>query len=240
MGPILFDTGYAEHFHVATTPFPERLYRWTTPVYLPQSQTLRSQLARFDLAPDDIRLCVISHFHGDHIAGLRDLTAARFIVMRAAHADLEKRGRVSSLLHGLLPVLLPGTFTERVRFAESYDTVPLSSPWTALGPGFDLIGDRSILGVALPGHAAGHMGLIVRDAIDREVLLAADASWSIQAIQKNQLPSLLVRPLIHDWAGYGRILGQLHELTLRHPELVILPSHCETSLANYQTDWGAQ
>jgi glyoxylase-like metal-dependent hydrolase (beta-lactamase superfamily II) len=76
-GAILFDTGYAEHFLRATSGFPERLYRWTTPVTLPPEACLQAQLARHGLALHEIAAVFASHLHGDHIAGLRDLPNAR-------------------------------------------------------------------------------------------------------------------------------------------------------------------
>ena len=79
-GAALFDTGYAERFFAATQPFPERLYRWITPMTLPPEETLTAQLARLGLRPADIRVSLISHLHADHIAGLRDLPQARFIL----------------------------------------------------------------------------------------------------------------------------------------------------------------
>jgi len=239
-GAILFDTGYARHFHEATQVFPERIYRWLTPVVQPPHQQLSRQLARFGVALGDVRLCILSHYHGDHVAGLRDLPNAGIMVMRAAHEDLRRRGRLGALIHGLLPRLLPADLDARTRFAEMQPAVTLAEPWNSLGAGHDLIGDRSLLGVALPGHAAGHMGLLLRDSDGRQVLLSADAAWSIQGIREFRMPSRLVRPILDDWRAYRGTLDRLHRLSVAHPELVILPSHCSTSLGAYQYSWGLQ
>ena len=42
--PDPYDTGYAERFDEATSPVPERFYRWLTPVTLPPHQHLLAQL----------------------------------------------------------------------------------------------------------------------------------------------------------------------------------------------------
>jgi len=236
-GPILFDTGYATHFMHATTPFPERLYRWATPVTLPAQQTLAAQLQRFGCAPSDIGLCVISHFHADHIAGLRDLPNARFICTATGYARMAESKRIGGLMQGLLPVLLPVDFQHRVQFAEHQPKITLSAPWQAFGEGFDLLGDGSLIGIALPGHAAGQMGLLLQDQAGRDVFLCADACWSHAAFQELRMPSLLARPLMDDWRTYRQTITCLHTLAGRHAELVILPSHCEQSLAAYQPGW---
>jgi glyoxylase-like metal-dependent hydrolase (beta-lactamase superfamily II) len=239
-GPILFDTGYAEHFHTATGPFPERLYRWTTPMRLPRHQTLESQLARFGLMLRDVRTCIVSHFHGDHIAGLRDLPAASILTLKSGYSALRSQGRWRGLLKGGLSSLLPPDIEQRVRFAESSRPLRLPEPWCELGEGYDLFDDGSVTGVPLPGHASGHMGLIIRDTDDRQVMLAADACWSLTALRDMKLPSSWVRPMMHDWRCYRSTFETLHEVCRRHPEIVILPSHCETSLSNYQSAWSLQ
>jgi glyoxylase-like metal-dependent hydrolase (beta-lactamase superfamily II) len=240
VGPILFDTGYSSHFHSATQPFPERLYRWATPMRLPSNQTLQRQLARHNLELKDIALCVVSHFHGDHVAGLRDLPNATILAMQSGYEILEHRGRWRALLGGNLPALLPDNLPSRLQFAESKPAVILPSPWSELGRGFDLLGDQSILGVPLPGHAPGQLGLLIRDASDRQVLLAADASWSMRAVTASRMPSVLTRPIIHNWQVYRSTLGVLHRASLSHPEISILPSHCEASLSGYQPSWAEQ
>jgi glyoxylase-like metal-dependent hydrolase (beta-lactamase superfamily II) len=240
IGPILFDTGYAEHFLEATGPFPERLYRWATPMRLPPNQMLEKQLARFAVTLSDVRLCVVSHFHGDHIAGLRDLPYATILAMASGYDELRQRGRWKGLMRGVLPSLLPPDAGRRILFAESKPAVPLPTPWTEFGEGYDLLGDQSVIGVPLPGHASGHMGLLVRDREDRSVLLAADASWSFRALREFKMPSPLVRPVIHDWHRYKSTLSLLHEVSVKHPEITILPSHCDTSLSSYQPSWSRQ
>lgn len=239
-GPILFDTGYAEHFLDATETFPERLYRWATPMRLPANQMLEKQLARFAVALSDVRLCVVSHFHADHVAGLRDLPRAAILAMASGFEELRFSGRWKGVMHGGLPSLLPPDACRRIQFIESKPPVPLPAPWTEFGDGYDLLGDQSVIAIPLPGHALGHMGLLVRDFDDRAVLLAADSSWSFRALREFKLPSPLVRPVIHDWRRYKSTLHLLHEVSQKHPEITILPSHCDASLASYQSSWARQ
>jgi glyoxylase-like metal-dependent hydrolase (beta-lactamase superfamily II) len=232
-GAILYDTGYADHFLDATAGLPERLYRWLTPVTLPPTQRLGAQLARSGLTFSDIRYCVISHFHADHIAGLRDLDKALFIASRPDVEHLHGCSRYGGLIKGLLPALLPPDFHSRLRLAESYPTRPVGAGWAGLGEAHDLFGDGSVLALRLPGHAPGHLGLSLRDSEDRPVLLCADASWSRRAWQEQRLPSLLARSVIHDWSAYKATLSQLQTLARREKELIILPSHCAESLRAY-------
>ena len=233
-GAILYDTGYSPRFIEATRPFPERLYRWVTPVRLAESQHLQRQLANRGLRIDDIRICLISHFHADHIGGLRDLPRARFFALRADVVAFAASGRVASLMKGFLPALLPDDFPARLSFADDRPLLSLGKAWSGFGGGFDLFGDGSLLAIPLPGHAAGHMGLLLRDQDDREVFLCADACWSERAWRELRYPSCLARPVMHDWPRYRETLQKLHRLGTDHAELAILPSHCLASLNAYR------
>ncbi|WP_159065318.1 MBL fold metallo-hydrolase, partial [Xanthomonas citri] len=117
-GALLYDTGYAAHFFRATDPWPERLYRWTTPVNLPVDETLGAQLSKRGVSLDDIAWCLISHFHADHVGGLRDLPNARFMCLRADYQQLRSCSRVGGLRRALLPQLLPDDFDQRLQFAD--------------------------------------------------------------------------------------------------------------------------
>ena len=41
IGYILFDTGYSNQFRIATESFPDRLYRWITPVTIDNKKTAK-------------------------------------------------------------------------------------------------------------------------------------------------------------------------------------------------------
>ncbi|WP_115046916.1 MBL fold metallo-hydrolase [Xanthomonas arboricola] len=236
-GALLYDTGYAAHFFRATDPWPERLYRWTTPVRLPAHATLGAQLARRGVQLEEIAWCLISHFHADHVGGLRDLPNARFICLRADHQQLRACSRIGGLRRALLPQLLPEDFDRRLQFAEQAPMRALTGAWQGLGAAYDLFDDGSVLAVPLPGHVPGQMGLWVRDQHDREVLLCADAVWSSATWATLQWPAWPTRLLMHDWHAFRRTVQQLHALSLAHPELAILPSHCQPSLDRYQPEW---
>jgi len=84
-GIILYDTGYAKHFAQHTKRFPYNLYPLITPVLFREEESLANQLADDGIAAGDVRAIIISHYHGDHIAGLRDFPKARLISSRAGY-----------------------------------------------------------------------------------------------------------------------------------------------------------
>jgi glyoxylase-like metal-dependent hydrolase (beta-lactamase superfamily II) len=219
-GWVLFDTGYADHFLAATNPFPERLYRWLLPVRLPATEQLTAQLGRLGVEPGDVTRVVVSHFHGDHISGLRDFPAARVSASREGLRQMATTGRWSGTRLGLLPALLPDDVNARFDPVDDLPPVPVG-PFT----GRDLLGDGKLLAVELPGHLAGHLGLLL--TTDRgPVLLAGDAAWSLRAIREDTPPARVVVRGLHDPDALLETLHRLHELALARPELTMLPSHC--------------
>ena len=232
-GPILYDTGYAERFWPATTPFPERIYRWITPVHLPEEERLATQLGRLGIALGDVRKVLISHLHADHVAGLRDLPGAGFLALRGDVLACLGRTGWQALRRGFLPALLPPDFPARLALVDERPVVDLGPSWAPFESGYDLLGDGSLVGIPLPGHSPAQLGVLLRTTDGRPVLLAADSCWSARAWREGRMPSIVARPLFADWGDYRRTLAGLRQLADRQPELAIIPSHCAETLASF-------
>ncbi|KFN50593.1 MBL fold metallo-hydrolase [Arenimonas composti] len=224
-GHLLFDTGYSRHFFRATDGFPERLYRWVTPVHLRTGASFAEQLQREGIAAGDIAWVLLSHLHGDHVGGVGDFAKARIGLARAAWDELCALGRVAALRRGLIPRLLDEDARRRLHFFEDCAAAALPAATAGFGQGRDLFGDGSVVIVPLPGHARGHVGLLFEDA-EGPVLLVADAAWSSAAIRDNVPPPALVTAWLGDTARYRDTLAKLQALQRAQPALRIVPSHC--------------
>lgn len=228
-GVVLFDTGYTPRFADQTARLPESLYARALPVTVAPEQTAVAQLAGLGVDAADVRTVVLSHLHPDHVGGARDFPAARFVVRRAALDPLRLPRGLRRLRRGVLPGLLPADLADRTTHVE--DLLPavgaIAGP---LGPGHDVLGDGSLVAVPLPGHAAGHLGLLVRTAGLR-VLLVGDAAWSTRAITHLELPHPVVRLVTHHWPDYRATVSALHDLGRDDPGLRIVPSHCPQAIA---------
>jgi glyoxylase-like metal-dependent hydrolase (beta-lactamase superfamily II) len=226
-GPVLFDTGYDPAFVTATRPFPERLYRWTTPMTLAPGEAVSEQIGRLGLKPDDIKTVVLSHFHGDHVAGLHAFPKARLFCARAGIEDLRRRSRFGQVRRGLLAGLVPDDCEARATYFEDRPRVALPRDYAPFDSGADLLGDGSLIAVELPGHCPGHWGLAVRDAWDRRVFFIGDAAWSSRSVRDNVPPPRFTTALLGQTAPYRRTLAELHQLWARNPDIRLTPSHCQ-------------
>jgi glyoxylase-like metal-dependent hydrolase (beta-lactamase superfamily II) len=206
-GWMLWDTGYAPHMLTETARLPYRFYRWATPLRLDPALAVAAQLDRFGLQPSSINTIIISHFHADHIAGLRDFPAA--------------------LRCGYLPTLLPTDFAERATLLPAFTdpVVPF------LGASHDLFGDGSLRLVNLPGHARGQIGLLAHTT-QGDDFFVADGAWLRRAIRDVRPPARATRLIVDDWAAVQRTLANLHAFAQAYPTWRLIPTHCPEVFAH--------
>lgn len=233
-GVVLYDTGYGEAFIRATERFPERLYRWVTPVRLGPAQTARAQLSTQGIDASDVRAILISHFHADHVAALEDFPRAEFIYLPEAYDAVRRLSRLDGLRHGFLPELIPRDFSER-SVPLNGRRVPLPEQCAPFREGIDVFGDGRLRAVPLPGHARGQLGLFV-ESEQGLFFLVADACWTSRSFRERRMPHPVTRLLVDDHQAYESTLSRLHELAQRGGELRIVPSHCEEALRRYAVE----
>lgn len=232
-GPILVDTGYANHFFTQTKSFPYRFYRWLTPVTLEPEEDALSQIRKRGLHPSDIQYIVLSHLHADHIAGCMDFPDATFICSRIEYAYVENTSGFKALKRAFLPGLLPEDFTTRVQWIEDGSITPVQEQFSPFTHAYDLFSDGSLLAVHLPGHSPGQYGLFLQ-TLSQTIFLAADSCWIKASYEQNILPHPLSNALTHSAVDYRMSLEKIHQLSLNHPEIQIVPSHCLETWEQFQ------
>lgn len=229
-GPMLFDTGYSRRFFDETKKFPNRFHRWITPVTLHEEDLLINQLAAYGVRPQDVTRVFISHFHADHIASLPDITRSRYIYMPHAYAHLRNLPPFEGIKHAFMRGLIPNDFDDRSQEVDLSKPTLLSEIYAPFTKGYDLLGDGSVMGVELPGHALGQMGIFVRDETEKLFFFVADAAWLKRSILENLPPHRITNLLFPDPAAYRETLGNLHTYQLTHPETLVIPSHCDETI----------
>jgi glyoxylase-like metal-dependent hydrolase (beta-lactamase superfamily II) len=230
LGWVVCDTGYGARFFEATRGWPQRLYRWATPVTL--RGTAAVALRKLGVRPEEVEHVIVTHFHADHIGGLREFTRAKFYHHAGALAPLLACGSFKQTRAAFLPGLMPEDFAERSvgvkaeAFAESGEL-----PFKA----YDIFGDGSVRLVELPGHAPGQVGLEYEDDAGR-TLYCADAFWRKEQIERGVNLPRLTRGLQWDGAAYGATIGKLRELAGRKTHRLLACHDEETQ--RYVADQG--
>lgn len=224
-GLVLFDTGYAGRYFELTAGFPGSLYGLTAPASFREEQGVAHQLRARGFDPADVRTVILSHFHADHIAGAADFPRARYLYVRAAYEKLKALRGLDALRAAYLPGLLPTDFEERARYVEELPMKRFPSELAPFKWGRDLFGDGAVVIVDLPGHAPGHFGVLVASE-PQPVFLVADACWMARSYRENKAAHWLGQLIYEDPLRARVTLLELHQLHRRHPNLLIVPSHC--------------
>ena len=220
-GWLLWDTGYSSYLLDETRRWPFFLYRVATPLRLRPDLSVAAQLPRFGLGVNDIRHIIVSHFHADHIAGLRDIPNANIIAARTAYEAVRPLRGFGALRRAFVPKLLPSDIEQRLRLIDEFSSDVLPE----LGPTCDLFGDGLLRLIQLPGHARGQLGLLAQTTRG-PLLFAADGCYLREAVRTNRPPHRITHLIVDDPLQVRETLQRLHLFSLARPDVEIIPTHC--------------
>jgi N-acyl homoserine lactone hydrolase len=178
-------------------------------------QELPAAMAAAGLQLDDVSEVVLTHAHGDHIDGLvhvRKRVLSNEVELRYAAAPFPR------VMRRVLRQPLPLGFGPE---AFSLD----GGSFGAFKRSRELSDDGRIVAVDTPGHTPGHVSVICVDDSDRHVMLAGDATDTLEQLRSLRADAIGPDPKVHV-ATMETILAHCAE----HPT-VYLPSHDPESAA---------
>ncbi|MCF8253744.1 MAG: MBL fold metallo-hydrolase [Bacteroidia bacterium] len=225
MGWILFDTGYTDRFFKATDSFPNKLYALITKVTIEKKDEVKQQLKSYGILPEEIKHIIISHFHADHIGGLKDFENATFYCSQTAYQQVKKINNLLSFSKGILKYLIPHDIEKRLKFIETICEPEMDD---IFGKRYNLFNDDSIYVYELPGHAAGQIGIYLQTN-KAKYFLIADACWDERAFKILAFPHPIVRSFFDSWKDYKNIIQKIKRFHEKNTDVIIVPTHCETT-----------
>lgn len=224
-GYILYDTGYTQRFYEATKRFPNKIYGLITKVEIEEHEEVANQLRANGIDPAAIKHVIITHFHADHVAGLKDFPNATFYASKRAFEHTKNLPRSIAFSKGVLKQLLPLDLEKRVVFIDEKCSKVATE---IFGHSYDLFSDNSIQVYDLPGHAAGQIGIRL-ETEKQQYFLIADACWLKRSYQDHVLPNPVVRLFFHSWKDFKLSLKNIHSFHQANPTVLIVPTHCSAT-----------
>ncbi|EAY26799.1 MBL fold metallo-hydrolase [Microscilla marina] len=221
-GWILYDTGYTRRFHQATGWFPNKIYALLSPVVIREQDEVKAQLQQAGIAPEDIKHIIITHFHADHVGGLKDFPNATFYASRQALDYTLSLSAWTAFSKGVLKDLLPKNLKQRTVLIDE-TCEKMTDP--IFGHKYDLFGDDSLYIYELPGHAAGQIGVML-ETKQRPYFLVADACWIKRSYEEVIPPNPIVVLFFHSWFDFKRTLQKMHDYHVANPQTLLVPTHC--------------
>ena len=170
---------------------------------------LPAVLATVGLTPADVDQVVLTHMHGDHMDG-------------AVHLELPVLVHDAEWAHAHAPVsrMFQRALRQPIPDGVDFRPVPLDGgPFGAFAASRPLTGDGRVVAVATPGHTPGHVSVVCVDDEGRHLLLAGDATDTLEQLRARRADAVAPKPKVHV-ETLDRILahGRAHET-------VYLPSH---------------
>jgi glyoxylase-like metal-dependent hydrolase (beta-lactamase superfamily II) len=179
------------------------------------SDELPRALSAVGLAASDLDTVILTHLHSDHADGAVHAPGPVLV------SDVEWRTATSAL----------GRLAQRISRAPIPDGVDFrptaltDGPFGAFTASLRLTGDGRVRAVATPGHTAGHLSVVAIDDEGRHVLLAGDATDSLEQLHARRADPVAPRPSLQV-ETIDRILAHGRD----HPT-VYLPAHDHESRA---------
>jgi len=176
---------------------------------LSAAQELPGALQAAGFAPADVTEVVLTHHHGDHVDGTAHLTAP----VRLHAAELRHlQAPFSRVMRRVLRQPLPPRFAPQTFELDG-------GAFGAFERSRALSADGRILAVATPGHTPGHISVLCVDDEGRHVLLAGDATDTLEQLHARRADAVGPDPEVHR-VTLERILAHCREHAT-----VYLPSH---------------
>jgi N-acyl homoserine lactone hydrolase len=180
-----------------------------------REQELPAAMTAAALKLEDVSEVVLTHAHGDHVDGLVHVHS------RVLCNDAELRytaAPFASVMRRVLRQPLPAGFAP--------DPFALDGgPFGAFEHSRVLSDDGRIVAVGTPGHTPGHVSVICVDDANRHVLLAGDATDTLEQLLSLRVDAVAPDPKVH-LATMQAILAHC-----AHHPTVYLPSHDPDSAA---------
>ena len=174
-----------------------------------REQELPHALRAAGLSIEDVDEVILTHHHGDHVDGLPHLSAPVRI-----HADelAFLSAPFSTVMRRVLRQPLPRGF-DPAAFALD------GGPFGAFERSRAFGEDGRIVAVGTPGHTPGHISVIAVDDDGRHVMLAGDATDTLEQLRSRRADAVAPDTQVH-----VRTLERILAHCAEHPT-VYLPSH---------------
>jgi N-acyl homoserine lactone hydrolase len=182
---------------------------------VPVDQELPGALAAVGAGIGDIDQVVVTHMHGDHMDGAVHLRQPVLV-----------HDQELAFAHTLSSRFFQRVLRQPIPAGVDFTPVALDAgPFGAFAASRPLTADNRVVAVATPGHTPGHISVICVDDDGRHLLLAGDASDTLEQLRARRPDAIAPKAKV-----FVQTLDRILAHSREHPT-VFLPSHDPDSAA---------
>ena len=220
-GSVLIDTGLAPR-NIENASLLESLGHRLLGFKTRTDTTAVHGMLQTGLKPANVGQILITHYHNDHIGGLRDFPNARFVGSRTEYERIMRLSRQRQTAGAFNPDLLPPDFAERLVPIENLprETRPELAPFADIREWLP-----DVFLVNLPGHTRNQFGVYL-PTLDPPTFWLADAVWQLKTLDSQaSTPPAIVNVIKDNWRIYQETIQRLRTLRVTHPDWRLISSH---------------
>jgi len=173
---VAFDTG--NNSMVAKDPvgyWSEAVVKAYTPV-MKDYEEFQVQIKKMGLSPGKLKCAILSHGHLDH-AGAIDNFKGTNVPLYFQKIELEEINK--AIASGTKTAYIPDDF----KIMNELNIKTIEGV-------FDIFGDQTVVAFPTPGHTPGHQSLLVKLSTGKNLVLAADAMYTLENMTEAIPPGL--------------------------------------------------
>jgi len=181
---------------------------------LTREQELPAQVDRLGYRVEDIRTVILTHFHEDHVGGLRYVPDAKVVAAQAEWESLKMKA------FGFVPII----YRPSISAVKVWEPVSFTSgPFRSFDASQDLLGDGSVILLPTPGHDPGHLCVLVRME-GYEVLVTGDIMYTLRHLAVDDVRAIQFGGKFLEQQQVDSI-RRIQRLRQALPHMVIVPGH---------------
>lgn len=208
LGNILYDTGYSKLIY--KNGIVSRIYNLANKTYFEEKDLIINKLNGIKV--DKI---IISHAHPDHIGALKYFKDYELITSEEVFESIERHKLKDLVFKNMVPEII-----EKKSILKEKSNYEFLNKY--FDETYDILKDKSIIGVKLNGHSKGQIGLYVPEY---KMFFVADSSWGTKFSENVENMKFIPKKIQNNFKKYKKTIEKINKFKNENNDIKIIYTH---------------